>query len=115
AHDIVRGAQDRGIAAMGPGVPAAHVAELCRRPVLEAGLAQHYENRVGYGVGLQFHPTSGDFGLDIDHRSERVLEPGMVFHMLLFAAGASISETVAVTEDGHELLTSGSRALPAVG
>jgi Xaa-Pro dipeptidase len=115
AHDIVRGAQDRGIAAMGPGVPATHVAELCRRPVLEADLVERYENRVGYGVGLQFHPTSGDFGLDVDHRSERVLEPGMVFHMLLFAAGASISETVAVTEDGHEVLTSGSRELPELG
>lgn len=115
AHDIVRGAQDRGIAAMGPGVPAAHVAELCRRPVLEADLVERYENRVGYGVGLQFHPTSGDFGLDVDHRSERVLEPGMVFHMLLFAAGASLSETVAVTEDGHEVLTSGSRELPELG
>lgn len=114
AYDVVRGAQDRGIAAMGPGVPAAHIAELCRRPVLEEGLVEQYENRVGYGVGMQFHPTSGDFGLDIDHRSERALEPGMVFHMLLFAAGASISETVAVTEDGHEVLTSGSREMPVL-
>lgn len=111
AYEIVRTAQDAGIAAMGPGVPFAHIAELCRRPVLDAGLVERYENRVGYGVGLQFHPTSGDFGLDIDHRSSRTLEPGMVFHMLLFAAGAAISETVVVTQDGHELLTSGSRDL----
>lgn len=115
AHDIVSSAQEKGIAAMGPGVPAAEIAEICRRPVLDAGLAEHYENRVGYGMGLQFHPTSGDFGLDIDHRSSDTLQPGMVFHMLLFAAGAAISETVAVTEQGHEILTHGPRDLRTVG
>lgn len=112
AYDVLREAQDKGIAAMAPGVPFTHIAELCRRPVLAAGLTESYENRVGYGVGLQLHPTSGDFGLDIDHRSHRVLQAGMVFHMLVFAAGAAISETVAVTADGHEVLTCGSREIP---
>jgi Xaa-Pro dipeptidase len=100
---------------MGPGAPAAHIAELCRRPVLDAGLVEHYENRVGYGLGLQFHPTSGDFDLDVDHRTSRKLEAGMAFHMLLFAAGAAISETVAVTDNGVEVLTHGPRALPELG
>ncbi|ANI41998.1 M24 family metallopeptidase [Mycolicibacterium vaccae] len=115
AHDILRTAQDAAIEAMAPGVPAAHIAELCRRPVLDAQLIDRYENRVGYGLGLQFHPTSGDFTLDIDHRSHRKLESGMVFHMLLFAAGAAISETVVVTDDGCEVLTDGARALPQAG
>ncbi len=115
AHDILRTAQDTAIAAMGPGVPAAHIAELCRRPVLDAQLIDRYENRVGYGLGIQFHPTSGDFALDIDHRTSRKLEAGMVFHMLLFAAGAAISETVVVTDDGCELLTHGPRNLPEAG
>ncbi|WNG86778.1 Xaa-Pro peptidase family protein [Mycobacterium sp. ITM-2016-00317] len=115
AHDILCAAQDSAISAMAPGVPAAHIAELCRRPVLDAGLIDRYENRVGYGLGLQFHPTSGDFALDIDHRTPRKLEAGMVFHMLLFAAGAAISETVVVTDDGCEVLTEGSRSLPQVG
>ncbi|GAA2540232.1 M24 family metallopeptidase [Mycolicibacterium diernhoferi] len=115
AHDILRAAQDTAIAAMGPGVPAAHIADLCRRPVLDAQLIDRYENRVGYGLGIQFHPTSGDFALDIDHRTSRKLESGMVFHMLLFAAGAAISETVVVTDAGCELLTHGPRSLPEVG
>lgn len=115
AHDILRNAQDDAISAMGPGVPATHIAELCRRPVLDNGLAELYENRVGYGLGLQFHPTSGDFDLDIDHRTPRELEAGMVFHMLLFAAGAGISETVVVTDNGCELLTHGPRTFPEVG
>lgn len=111
AHEIVVGAQDNALREMGPGVPAAHIAELCRTPVLDAGLVEKYENRVGYGLGIQFHPTSGDFTLDIDARTTRKLEPGMVFHMLLFAAGAAISETVAITENGYELLTHGDRSL----
>jgi Xaa-Pro dipeptidase len=115
AHDILRSAQDRALSEMGPGVPAAHIAEVCRRPVLDAGLVERYENRVGYGLGLQFHPTSGDFDLDIDHRTSRKLEEGMVLHMLLFAAGAAISETVVVTSGGVELLTHGPRDLPRVG
>ncbi|ORB31714.1 M24 family metallopeptidase [Mycolicibacterium parafortuitum] len=115
AHEILRIAQDSAIAAMAPGVPAAHIAELCRRPVLDAGLTDRYENRVGYGLGLQFHPTSGDFALDIDHRTNRKLEAGMVFHMLLFAAGAAISETVVVTDNGCEVLTIGDRSLPRIG
>ncbi|MFC8511713.1 M24 family metallopeptidase [Streptomyces sp. NPDC057257] len=47
AYDIVVGAQDAALAEMGPGVPASRIAELCRRPVLDAGLVERYENRVG--------------------------------------------------------------------
>lgn len=114
-YEILRTAQESGIAAMAPGVPFSHIAELTTRPILNAGLVENYENRIGYGMGIQFHPTSGDFGLDMTGRSTRTLEPGMVFHMLVFAAGAAISETVVVTENGHEVLTSGSRDIPVVG
>lgn len=115
AHDIVAGAQDSALREMGPGVAASRIADLCRTPILDAGLVDRYENRVGYGLGLQFHPTSGDFSLDIDHRSSRKLETGMVFHMLVFAGGAAISETVVISDDGHELLTTGSRQLVEIG
>lgn len=114
AYEVLRTSQDAGIAAMEPGTPLSRIAELTTRPVLDAGLVDNYENRIGYGMGLQFHPTSGDFGLDMTTRSTRTLEPGMVFHMLVFAAGAAISETVVVTENGHEILTSGSREIPEV-
>lgn len=106
ATDILRTAQDDAISRMAPGVSAAEIADACRLPILKSGLAERYDNRVGYGLGIQFHPTSGDFSLDIDARSDYPLAPGMVFHMLLFAGGAAISETVAVTDTGHEILTS---------
>lgn len=109
ASEIVTAAQDDGISRMGPGVPAREIAAACREPLLHAGLVERYDNRVGYGLGIQFHPTSGDFSLDIDARSNYELQPGMVFHMLLFAAGAAMSETVAITESGHEVLTNNPR------
>ena len=109
ASEIVTAAQDDGISRMGPGVPAREIAAACRKPLLHAGLVDRYDNRVGYGLGIQFHPTSGDFSLDIDARSDYELQPGMVFHMLLFAGGAAMSETVAVTESGHEVLTNNPR------
>lgn len=115
AYEVLRTSQDTGIAAMDPGTPFSRIAELTTRPILDAGLVDNYENRIGYGMGIQFHPTSGDFGLDITTRSTRTLQPGMVFHMLVFAAGAAISETVVVTDNGHEILTSGSRDIPVVG
>lgn len=115
AYEVLRTSQDAGIAAMEPGTPFSQIAELTTRPILDAGLVDNYANRIGYGMGLQFHPTSGDFGLDMTSRSTRTLRPGMVFHMLVFAAGVAISETVAVTENGHEILTSGSRDIPVVG
>lgn len=115
AYGVLRTSQDTGIAAMEPGTPFSRIAELTTRPILDAGLVDNYENRIGYGMGIQFHPTSGDFGLDITTRSTRTLQPGMVFHMLVFAAGAAISETVAVTDNGHEILTSDSRDIPGVG
>lgn len=109
ATDVLRTAQDNAISKMAPGVAASEIANSCRNPILSAGIAERYDNRVGYGLGLQFHPTSGDFSLDIDARSDYQLEAGMVFHMLLFAGGAAISETVAVTSTGHEILTSAPR------
>lgn len=106
ATDVLQAAQDDAIGRMAPGVAASEIAEACRGPILSNGIAERYENRVGYGLGVQFHPTSGDFSLDIDARSDYELQPGMVFHMLLFAGGAALSETVAVTHNGHEILTS---------
>jgi Xaa-Pro dipeptidase len=105
ATEVLRAAQDDAISRMAPGVAASEIADACRGPILASGIAERYDNRVGYGLGVQFHPTSGDFSLDIDAQSDYELQAGMVFHMLLFAGGAALSETVAVTSTGHEILT----------
>jgi Xaa-Pro dipeptidase len=105
AEEIVRRAQDEGISRMAPGVAASEVTEACRGPILNARLRETYDNRVGYGLGLQFHPTTGYFDREFVPGADWFLEPGMVFHMLLSARGVAFSETVVVTHDGHEVLT----------
>ena len=73
--------------------------------------------RCGYSIGLAFPPDWGEGHIMsvIDKPNVR-LETGMVFHLPLSVrvygkCGASFSETVAVTETGHEILTNFDREL----
>jgi Xaa-Pro dipeptidase len=99
--------QDRQIAAMRPGAIARDVDAILRRGVLRAGLRDSYDNITGYTLGLYAAagPRTSDFTRIFHPEADWVIEPGMVFHMYASAGGASLSETVLVTEAGPELLT----------
>lgn len=109
--DVVIGALEDGIARMRPGASAREVGDACRSPILRASLRETYENRVGYSLGLNHLPTSGEFLREMTPNADWQLEAGMVFHMLLIARGIGFSEMVLVTEAGHEVLTRHERAL----
>jgi Xaa-Pro aminopeptidase len=100
--------QDRQIAAMRPGAVARDVDAILRRGVLQAGLRDSYDNITGYTLGYYAYPGphTSDFTRIFHPEADWVIEPGMVFHMYASAAGASLSETVLVTQAGPELLTS---------
>ena len=100
--------QDRQIAAMRPGAVAREVDAILRQGVLRAGLReqlrQHhrvYARAVRRGRAAY----TSDFTRIFHPEADWVIEPGMVFHMYASAGGASLSETVLVTEAGPELLT----------
>jgi len=99
--------QDRQIAAMRPGAVARDVDAILREGVLRAGLRDSYDNITGYTLGLYAAagPRTSDFTRIFHPEADWVIEPGMVFHMYASAGGASLSETVLVTEAGPELLT----------
>lgn len=103
--DVLRTAQDDGIARMAPGVAASEIDDACRLPVMQAGILENYQNRVGYGLGVHFRPIAGDFTREMIPGVTWKLEAGMVFHMLTQAHGIGFSETVLVTDDGHEVIT----------
>lgn len=108
--------QDRQIAAMRPGAVARDIDRICREGVLEAGLRSSYENTTGYTLGYYGHgphnpARSSDFTRSFLPNADWVLEPGMVFHMYASGGGMAFSETVLVTEDGHERLTQSERTL----
>lgn len=109
--DVLIAAQDDGIARMAPGVSAGEIDDACRLPVMKTGILENYQNRVGYGLGVHFRPVAGDFTREFMTGASWTLEPGMVFHMLTQAHGLGFSETVLVTDDGHEVLTDLDRTL----
>jgi Xaa-Pro dipeptidase len=99
--------QDRQIAAMRPGAIARDVDAILRQGVLRAGLRDSYDNITGYTLGLYAAagPRTSDFTRIFHPEADWTIEPGMVFHMYASAGGASLSETVLVTEAGPEVLT----------
>ena len=70
----------------------------------------------GYSVGVGFPPTWADGAAFIAEGNDTVLEAGMTFHLpIMFRVprefGVGMSETIAITEDGCEVLTEESRGL----
>lgn len=110
-HDVLA----RTIDAIKPGVTSGAV-----DAVAVAAFARHgytVMKRTGYSMGINFPPgwSEGDF-LDISHGNPTVLAPGMIFHLpqpfrVPGEQTVSTSETVLVTADGCEPLTSFPRQL----
>jgi Xaa-Pro dipeptidase len=104
-YERMRRAQDEQIAAMRPGAIPSELDALVRDQLPLDIWAMQLS-----GYGLAFHERSV-IGSEIDRfritRNEhRPLQAGMVFHMYLtYGDGVSVSETVAVTETGSEVLT----------
>ena len=113
AASRLAGIQDAQIAAMCPGVDAREIDAILRKGVIDAGLRDAFDNITGYTLGLYAPagPRTSDFTRCFHPEASFRLEPGMVFHMYVSAAGVSLSETVLVGETGPEILTSLPRTL----
>jgi Xaa-Pro dipeptidase len=99
--------QDRQFEAIKPGANAADVDALARKAMLADGLRPDYPNITGYSLGCYplHSPRTSDFSRVFLPTAHWTLEEGMVFHMYVSADGIAISETVLVTEIGHDCLT----------
>ncbi len=120
-EQTVRAALDAAIAAIKPGVTCGAVDEACRSVIEAAGYEENFRKRTGYSVGVAFSPDWGEGHILSLRRDDRErLEPGMVFHIppalrIFQRMCVGLSETVLVTEDGCEVLTSFPRELTIVG
>lgn len=103
-------ALNRAIEAIRPGVTSGEVDAACRSVFEAEGLARYFDHRTAYGIGIGFPPNwaEGRF-LALKPGDPTVLRPGMTFHLVpsLFMPRFCFmnSESVAVTEDGCEVLT----------
>ncbi|WP_244605240.1 M24 family metallopeptidase [Halorussus halobius] len=108
-HEVVREAQQAGVEAAEPGVPAEAVDRAAREVIEEAGYGDRFTHRTGHGVGLDVHEEPY-----VVAGNETELEPGMVFSVepgvyLPGEFGVRIEDLVAVTEDGCERLNDSPR------
>lgn len=78
--------------------------------MLSAGLRDTYTNQTFYSVGLLLQPPGGE-PLEAAPGCDWFFEDGMTFHTYVLARGFGMSETIAVTRDGIERLTSFPRKL----
>jgi Xaa-Pro aminopeptidase len=112
--DHAAAAQQVAFEAIRPGVTCADVDEAVLRYFEQHDLLRYWRQHVGHAIGLRNHEAPF---LDVgDHT---VIEPGMVFTVEpgLYDArigGFRHSDTVAVTEDGIEILTDYPRDLASL-
>lgn len=109
-----RHAQEVGTQALRPGAVCRDVNRACLDVIREAGFGAHLRHRQGHGIGLNFHEPPW-----LEDGDDTVLDTGMVVSSepgiyVPGHAGYRISDTVLVTEDGHERLTTYPRGIDDV-
>jgi len=110
-YDCCAEALEATLHAIRPGARSEEVQAACQDVIDRWGYEPNFRKRVGYSLGVGFAPGWGEGGImDIKHHDARELRPGMVFHVVPALRehgkfGVGLSETVAVTDTGVEVLT----------
>jgi Xaa-Pro aminopeptidase len=102
AFAALRAAQQAGVEAVRPGVPAEAIDDVTRSVIADAGYGQYFIHRTGHGIGLDGHEDPY-----IIEGNDTILEPAMAFSVepgiyLPGRYGMRIEDIVAVTGDGVE-------------
>jgi Xaa-Pro aminopeptidase len=114
-YEIVRRAQQAGVAAARPGVAAQDVDRAARTVITEAGYGPEFLTRTGHGIGLEVHEQPY-----IVEGNDRLLDAGMAFSVepgiyLAGRFGIRIEDIVVVTADGAVRMNEADRQLVVVG
>jgi Xaa-Pro dipeptidase len=106
-----RAGQQTAIDMMRPGVVAKDVFAAAVQAVQQAGIPSYRRQHVGHGIGVEYYDMPV-----LTPNADVPLEPGMTFEVetpyyRLGVGGAFIEDTVLVTDDGSQILTTLSRDL----
>jgi Xaa-Pro aminopeptidase len=103
-HEVVRRAQEAGIAAVAAGARAGDVDEAARAVIRDAGYGDHFGHSLGHGVGLEVHEGPGlrtDSDDEVPAGAVVTVEPGVYVPGL---GGVRIEDMVEVTTEGRRPL-----------
>lgn len=104
--DIVLEAHDLALAAIEPGMAICDLDAVARDYIVSKGYGKYFGHGLGHGVGLEVH----EYPAVSSHSDQRLIE-GMVITIepgiyIPDTGGVRIEDTVVVTVDGFEALTS---------
>ena len=113
-YELVRRAQAEALAAVRPGPQGREIDAVARGIIEEAGHGEHFGHGLGHGVGLETHEAPR-----LATTSEARLAPGNVVTVepgvyLPGRGGVRIEDLVAVTEEGHEVLSGTTKQLVTI-
>lgn len=113
-YDTVLRAQTAAIAIIREGVAAKDVDAAARKVIADAGYGDNFTHGLGHGIGLETHEAPR-----VRKNSNDVLQAGMVITIepgiyIPGWGGVRIEDDVLVRRDGHTVLSTLPRDLPAV-
>jgi Xaa-Pro dipeptidase len=108
---VVHDAQQMTIDAVRPGIKVEDLDAIARGVISAAGYGKYVIHRAGHGIRLEVHERPFLQGGD-----STILEPRMIFSVepgvyIPEFGGVRHSDTVLVTENGHQILTKYPKAL----
>lgn len=110
-YDLVLTAQQRCLDGVKPGATCHALDALCRDYFESKGCADRFQHGTGHGVGLAIHEDpriKKGFDQAVAPRMVFSVEPGLYYEDW---GGVRIEDLVAVTDDGHDNLTTTSKEL----
>ncbi|ORE98938.1 ectoine hydrolase DoeA [Aurantimonas sp. 22II-16-19i] len=104
---------EAGLAAAKPGNACEDIANAFYDVLKKYGIVK--DNRTGYPIGISYPPDWGERTMSLRPGDRTELKPGMTFHFMtglwLEDMGLEITESLAITETGYELLANVPRKL----